>query len=88
MKLLSAMTSGILLALIQTQAHAAGDANPFWRSMSDTQVYLQLADIDDRQDRRDERGRTSDRINGIAARTKVMSVRTNATVNRKKSVMV
>ena len=33
-------------------------------------------------------GRTSDRINGIAARAKVMSVRTSATVNRKKSVMV
>jgi hypothetical protein len=33
-------------------------------------------------------GRTSARINGIAARKKVMSVRTSATVNRKKSVMV
>ena len=32
-------------------------------------------------------GRTSDRINGIAARTKVMSIRTNAAVSRKKSVM-
>jgi hypothetical protein len=50
MKLISAMTSGILLALIQTQAHAAGDANPFPGSMPDTQEYLQLADNDDRQD--------------------------------------
>jgi hypothetical protein len=89
MKLISAMTLGILLALIQTQAHAAGDANPFRGSMSDTQEYLQLADNDDRQDRHDNVvGRTSDRINGIAARTKVMLVRTSATVKRKKSVMV
>jgi len=61
MKLISAMTSGILLALIQTQAHAAGDANPFRGSMSDTHEYLQLADNDDRQDRRDERGRSDER---------------------------
>ena len=61
MKLVNAMTSGILLALIQTQAHAADAADPFMGSMSDTQEYLQLADNDDRQDRRDERGRSDER---------------------------
>ena len=60
MKLISAMTSGILLALIQTQTHAAGDT-PFAGSMSDTRGYLQLADNDDRQDRRQERGRSDER---------------------------
>jgi len=61
MKLLSAMTSGILLALIQTQSHAAGDADPFAGSTTDTKEYLQLADNDDRQDRRQERGRSDER---------------------------
>jgi hypothetical protein len=61
MKLISAMTSGILLALIQTQTHAAGDADPFAGSTYDTHEYLQLADNDDRQDRRDERGRSDER---------------------------
>ena len=61
MKLINRMTSGILLALIQTQAHAADAADPFVGSTSDTQAYLQLADNDDRQDRRDERGRSDER---------------------------
>ena len=61
MKLVSAMTTGILLALIQTQTHAAGDADLYWVSMSDTQEYLLLADSDNRQDRRDERGRSDER---------------------------
>jgi hypothetical protein len=61
MKLISAMTSGILLALIQTQTHAAGDADPFAGSTYDTREYLQLADNDNRQDRRDERGRSDER---------------------------
>ena len=61
MKLINAMTSGILLALIQTQAHAADAADPFMGSMSDTQEYLQLADNDNREDRRDERGRSDER---------------------------
>jgi hypothetical protein len=60
MKLLSAITSGVLLALIQTHSHAAGDTDLFGRSF-DTQEYLQLADRDNRQDRRDERGRRDER---------------------------
>ena len=61
MKIICAMTSGILLALIQTQTHATGDADTFVGSTSDTQEYLQLADNDDRQDRRQERGRSDER---------------------------
>ena len=61
MKLISAMTSGILFALIQTQPYAAGDADLFVGSTSDTQEYLLLADNDNREDRRDERGRSDER---------------------------
>lgn len=61
MKLISVITSGVLLALIQTQAHAAGDADLFGGSTSGTQEYLLLADSDDRQDRRQERGRSDER---------------------------
>jgi len=61
MKLLSAVISGALLALIQMQSHAAGDADLFGRWTSDTQEYIQLADSDDRQDRRQERGRSDER---------------------------
>ena len=61
MKLLSAVISGALLALIQIHSHAAGDAGLFARWTSDTQEYLQLADSDDRQDRRQERGRSDER---------------------------
>jgi hypothetical protein len=42
----------------------------------------------DRIDARNVAGRTNAMIEGIVARTKVMSVKTSATVNRKKSVMV
>jgi hypothetical protein len=55
------MTSGILLALIQTQSYATGEADLFVVPMSDTQEYLLLADYDDRDDRRDERGRSDER---------------------------
>ena len=61
MKRISAMTSGILLALTQTQSYAAGDAGLFVGSTSDTQGYLLLADYDNRDDRRDERGRSDER---------------------------
>ena len=61
MKLISAMTSGILLALIQTQSYATGEADLFVVPMSDTREYLLLADYDDRDDRRDERGRSDER---------------------------
>ena len=61
MKRISAMTSGILLVLIQTQAQATGEADLFVVSTSDTQEYLLLADNDNREDRRDERGRSDER---------------------------
>ena len=61
MKLICTMTSGALLALIQTQTHATGDAALFAGSMSDTREYLQIAEYDDRQDRRQERGRSDER---------------------------
>ena len=61
MKLISTMTLGILMALIQTQTHAAGDADALWGATADTPEYLLLADSDNRQDRRDERGRSDER---------------------------
>ena len=61
MQFVCAMSSGILLALTQTQSHATGVAEPFAGSTSNTQEYLQLADNDDRQDRRQERGRSDER---------------------------
>ena len=61
MKLLSVIISGSLLALIQTHSQAADDADLFGRWSSDTQEYIQLADSDDRQDRRQERGRSDER---------------------------
>ena len=61
MKLISTMTLGTLMALIQTQTHAAGDADIFWGSTTDSTEYLLLADSDNRQDRRDERGRSDER---------------------------
>ena len=61
MKLISTMTLGTLMALIQTQTHAAGDADIFWGSTTDSPEYLLLADSDNRQDRREERGRSDER---------------------------
>ncbi|MFZ0468045.1 MAG: hypothetical protein WAL92_03915 [Thiogranum sp.] len=61
MKYSHAMISGALLALFQMHSYAAGDADFFGRWTSDTREYLQLADRDDRQDRRQERGRSDER---------------------------
>ena len=61
MKYSSAIVTGALLALIQTHSYAASDADLFGRWSSDTQEYLQLADSGDRQDRRQERGRSDER---------------------------
>jgi hypothetical protein len=61
LKIIGAFTSGMLLALVQTHSYAADDADPFRILASDTHHYLLLADNDDRQDRRDERGRSDER---------------------------
>jgi hypothetical protein len=61
LKIICTFTSGVLLALIQTYSYAADNTDPFRSLASDTQEYLQLADNDDRQDRRDERGRSDER---------------------------
>jgi hypothetical protein len=60
MKHIGAITSGVLLALIQVPLQA-GDAELFdgWASVTDG--YIQLADNDDRKDRRNERGRSDER---------------------------
>jgi hypothetical protein len=61
MNYLNAIVSGALLALIQTHSHAAGDLDLFGRWTSDIQEHLQLAGRDNRQDRRQERGRSDER---------------------------
>ena len=59
MKLMIAVTSGLLLAMVQAPAQAS-DSDLFGRWSTDSE-YLQLADGDDREDRRDERGRSDER---------------------------
>ena len=61
MKLVGTLSAGALLALIQAQSHAAGNADPFAASTAASQDYLLLADNDNREDRRDERGRSDER---------------------------
>ena len=61
MKLINVITSGMLLALIQTYSYAAGDIDPFSSVTSNNNGYLLLADRDNRQDRRQERGRSDER---------------------------
>ena len=61
MKLVGTLSAGALLALIQAQSHAAGNADPFAASTAASQEYLLLADNDNREDRRDERGRSDER---------------------------
>jgi hypothetical protein len=61
----------------------SGGRRPVARS-----IYCWQIVIIDRIDATNAAGRTNARIKGIAARMKVMSVKTSATVNRKKSVMV
>ena len=61
MKLISVITSGMLLALIQAYSYAAGDTDPFSSVTPDNNGYLLLAGSDDRQDRRQERGRSDER---------------------------
>jgi hypothetical protein len=61
MQYVRAIVSGAVLALIQMNSLAAGEADPFGRGASDTREHLQLADSDDRQERRQERGRSDER---------------------------
>lgn len=61
MKTASLIISGALLALMQAHSQAADDVDLFGRWSSDTREYLLLADRDNRQDRRDERGRSDER---------------------------
>jgi len=61
MKRISAVASGILFALIQTPASAAGNEPLFGGMISNSSTPMQLASNDDRQDRRDERGRSDER---------------------------
>ena len=60
MNLFSTLMSAILLVLIQVPVYAS-DADLFGALASDKQEYLQLAGSDDRQDRRQERGRSDER---------------------------
>jgi len=60
MKLLAAMTSGVLSALIQVPVHA-DEPDSFDRSTLGEKGYIRLADSDNREDRRDERGRSDER---------------------------
>ena len=60
MKLFSTLMSGILLVLIQVPVQA-GDVDLFGALASDKQEYLMLAGSDERQDKRDERGRSDER---------------------------
>lgn len=60
MKYFSVIVLASLLALIQLPAHA-GDSQLFGGGMSNTQGYIQIAAADDRQDRRQERGRADER---------------------------
>ena len=61
LKIIGTFTSGVLLALIQTHSYAADNTDPFKSLASDANGGLLLADNDDRQDRRQERGRSDER---------------------------
>ncbi len=60
MKPILAIAFSGLLALIHLPAYA-GDTEPFGVWTFDIQENIQLADGDDRKDRRDERGRSDER---------------------------
>ena len=61
MQRLTVTTAGILFALIQTPASAADNGALFGGIVSDSSTYLHIAGNDDRQERRDERGRSDER---------------------------
>ena len=60
MKYINVKVSIALLVLIQLPAHA-GSGQLLSGSTSNSQEYLQIAGADDRQDRRQERGRADER---------------------------
>jgi hypothetical protein len=60
MKYINVKVSIALLVLIQLPAHA-GSGQLLSGSTSNSKEYLQIADADDRQDRRQERGRADER---------------------------
>lgn len=60
MKHLTTITSTILLAMFLAPVHAS-DAGLFDRSAASEESYLMLAERDDREERRDERGRSDER---------------------------
>jgi NMD protein affecting ribosome stability and mRNA decay len=61
----------------------SGDGRPILKSTYSLQIVMIV-----KIDARSVAGRTNARTDGIVARTKVVSVKTSATVNRKRSVMV
>ena len=61
LKIIGTYTSGMLLALIQAHSYAADNTEPFGHLDSGIHKHLLLADSDDRQDRRQERGRSDER---------------------------
>ena len=61
MKQLNVVITAALLALSQTPASAANNDAVFGGMVSDSSSYLQVADNDNRQDRREERGRSDER---------------------------
>ncbi len=62
MKIYASLLSGLVLALSQVPAQAGdGDAAVFGTGSGGADTHLLLADGDDRQDRRQERGRSDER---------------------------
>ena len=61
MKRLNVVATGFLFALIQTPASATTNDALFGGAVSDSSEFMQLADNDNRQERRDERGRSDER---------------------------
>ena len=60
MKLYGVIATGVLLASIQASV-LADDTNLVSNTAADADQYILLADNDDREDRRDERGRSDER---------------------------
>jgi hypothetical protein len=60
MRYLTVITSGILLTFTQIPGNAS-NADSFDGPAPGTGKYIRLADNDDREDRRDERGRSDER---------------------------
>ena len=61
MKTIGIVASTVLFTMMQAPASATGNDALFGDAVSDSSAYLQLAGSDDRQDRRQERGRSDER---------------------------